>query len=99
MSKETDAITKMLQKYVGNAAGLYLLREMEKLDMDADLSRYPERKKLILISAICMHILGPIVSVQKIGMIKSRLYSILDMGSKFDSYMSVESLDWTIVFR
>lgn len=99
MSKETDALTKMLAKYVGNSAGLLLLREMDKLQMGPDLTNYSERLKLQLISGISMNILGTIVSPQRLSMLKSKMMGILELDSKFEQYMSVESLSWGIVLR
>ncbi|MFW5746447.1 MAG: hypothetical protein ACOCWQ_02760 [Nanoarchaeota archaeon] len=92
MDAQTDKMIRFLARYVGDTAGLFLLREMKALGMGTQISTATTEQKKKLISRLDKNLLQKAVSHERRSALRSELNSIC--GIQDDSMREIDSIGW-----
>lgn len=94
MDQNIEKVIGLLKRFLGNSAGLVVLKEIKDLNLSTNTSEWDSDDKEGFIDSICNDILRRFMSSQKIRVYRSKLAAMIDADDYHNNITEVESIDW-----
>ena len=97
MDEYAKQVVRILKPYIGDAAGLMLLREIRELHMTIPLTNLTIGERIQLSYNIVDHLLVPVVSLRRVPVFRSKVFRALGISSEaIRRHEQTERPKWSI---